>query len=274
MELFIHQPLDGLQLLHLRGLRRPFPGRLSQELGTHPWYSVTLTEKGVPGYYLRGEMQWVSHHQLSVIEPHELHVTYTHSTTPTHLRVLTLTPELWLTMLERPVVQFNPLHIDDTELSNAVHRLHLTFPALRLEFESRLVALLCCLTRRHIQPARQLPNYSEWQAVRQIKAFIRERYHCNISLGELSQLSDLPRERLIRSFRKVVGLPPHSYLLQVRITEAKHLLTYGLSLSETATDVGFVDQSHLHRYFKRLTGVTPGTYRRLFTARRSHSLSA
>jgi AraC-like DNA-binding protein len=268
MELYIYQPLDGLQLLHLRGLSRPFPGRLSQTLGTHPWYSVTLTEKGVSGYYLRGEMQWVSHHQLSVIEPHELHVTYTHSTTPTHLRVLTLTPDLWLTMLERPVVQFDPLHVDDTELANAVHRLHLTFPALRLELESQLIAVLCCLTQRHIQAGKPAPpNHPEWQAIRRVKAFIREFYRCNISLGELSQLSGLPRERLIRSFRRVVGLPPHSYLLQVRIAEARRLLAHGLSPSETATDVGFVDQSHLHRYFKRLTGITPGAYRQLCITR-------
>jgi AraC family transcriptional regulator len=33
-----------------------------------------------------------------------------------------------------------------------------------------------------------------------------------------------------------------------------------LSLAEIATQVGFVDQSHLHRYFKRLVGVTPKTY--------------
>jgi AraC family transcriptional regulator len=36
-----------------------------------------------------------------------------------------------------------------------------------------------------------------------------------------------------------------------------------LSLAEIAIQVGFVDQSHLHRHFKRLVGITPKNYRNI-----------
>ena len=58
-----------------------------------------------------------------------------------------------------------------------------------------------------------------------------------------------------------MGVPPHAYLRQIRIAQAKKLLKSGLSLADVAQTVGFTDQSHLNRWFKRLWGITPGQYR-------------
>jgi AraC-like DNA-binding protein len=55
-------------------------------------------------------------------------------------------------------------------------------------------------------------------------------------------------------------MTPHAYLRQVRVERAKEMLAAGLSISEVALAVGFFDQSHLTRYFKRILGLTPGTY--------------
>ena len=71
----------------------------------------------------------------------------------------------------------------------------------------------------------------------------------------------------MRVFRKVLGLPPHAYLVQVRITQAKKLLASGMAIAEVAAETGFSDQSHLHRHFKRIVGVTPGQYVKGFESR-------
>jgi AraC-like DNA-binding protein len=55
-------------------------------------------------------------------------------------------------------------------------------------------------------------------------------------------------------------MPPHEYQVQVRIMKAKTFLRLGRSISETASLVGFVDQSHFTRHFKRLVGITPGKF--------------
>jgi AraC family transcriptional regulator len=66
-----------------------------------------------------------------------------------------------------------------------------------------------------------------------------------------------------RRFRTVTGLPPHQYVLRRRIERAKHLLTRtDIPIAQVAFDCGFAHQEHLTRVFKRLTGLTPGAFRR------------
>ena len=62
------------------------------------------------------------------------------------------------------------------------------------------------------------------------------------------------------------GLPPHAYLLQLRLGHAKRLLAAGEAPAAVAAAVGFVDQSHLSRRFKGAFGITPGQYARACAA--------
>jgi AraC family transcriptional regulator len=58
-----------------------------------------------------------------------------------------------------------------------------------------------------------------------------------------------------------VGEPPHRYVIRLRIERAKELLREGrLSLAQVAAAVGFADQCHFNRHFKRLVGETPGQF--------------
>jgi hypothetical protein len=66
--------------------------------------------------------------------------------------------------------------------------------------------------------------------------------------------------QVIRSFSSATGMPPHSYLVGLRVERAKSALRSGLSPAAAALDVGFSDQSQLTRHFKRLTGVMPGRF--------------
>jgi AraC-like DNA-binding protein len=66
---------------------------------------------------------------------------------------------------------------------------------------------------------------------------------------------------LIRTFTRTVGMPPYTYLTQIRAERAKERLAAGRPAAETALAVGFADQSHLNRHFKKLTGTTPRLYR-------------
>ncbi|HET6267133.1 MAG TPA: AraC family transcriptional regulator [Acidobacteriota bacterium] len=91
--------------------------------------------------------------------------------------------------------------------------------------------------------------------------YIRESYNREITLSELAELSGLSPYHFLRCFKKAAGLPPFEFLTNIRIERARQLLARGLSIIETALATGFCDQSHFHRHFKRIVGVTPGQYR-------------
>lgn len=77
----------------------------------------------------------------------------------------------------------------------------------------------------------------------------------------MAEHAGLDKFWLSRAFRDEVGLPPHAYLTQLRVLRAKELLAAGVRPSEVAPQVGFYDQSQLHRHFRRIVGTTPGKYR-------------
>lgn len=82
----------------------------------------------------------------------------------------------------------------------------------------------------------------------------------NLSLHELAEAAHLSPFYLNRVFRAAAGVPPHTYLLQKRIKSALTVLTETGSIAAAAQSLGFADQSHFTRLFKREVGITPGRY--------------
>jgi AraC-like DNA-binding protein len=81
------------------------------------------------------------------------------------------------------------------------------------------------------------------------------------SLAEMAGELGLSRYQLVRAFREEVGMPPYAWLAQHRVAHAKGLLERGGQLADVATRLGFADQAHLTRWFRRVVGVTPGAFR-------------
>jgi AraC-like DNA-binding protein len=89
---------------------------------------------------------------------------------------------------------------------------------------------------------------------------IDERYASRLTLAELAGIAHVSPFHLVRTFKQQIGLSPHAYLNQVRIRRAKELLQRGASPAEAALSVGFYDQSHFGRHFKRTVGVSPARF--------------
>lgn len=154
--------------------------------------------------------------------------------------------------------------IRDRTLTQRVLSLLIAFEedaSLKLQLESHLITTLVHLITLYADPAPTIGNLSpEKRAVRQVRDYLEAYYTANVSLQTLASLVGLKPLRLLRVFRREMGLPPHAYLLQVRINRAKEFLIQGKTIVEVAGDTGFSDQSHLTRHFKRFVGVTPGQY--------------
>ena len=81
-----------------------------------------------------------------------------------------------------------------------------------------------------------------------------------ISLDELATHAELSRFHFVRAFKRHTGFTPHAFQIRLRLERARALLTSGVSPAETAVSVGFADQSHFTRHFKRLFRMTPGEF--------------
>lgn len=130
-----------------------------------------------------------------------------------------------------------------------------------LEQQSRLTV---CLRRmlHFMEEQRPVFNGRAKRAVRLAADHLRQRLQETVTLDELVAVSGLSRFHLLRSFAGEMGLPPHAYQIRLRIDHAMRLLREGSSPSVVAHLLGFADQSHLTRHFRRIMRTTPGEYLR------------
>jgi AraC-like DNA-binding protein len=91
---------------------------------------------------------------------------------------------------------------------------------------------------------------------------LHQAWASRIRIGCVAQRLGISVFRLIRQFRREVGLTPFAYLHQVRINHAGAMLRAGESITGAAYACGFSDQSHLTRAFRRQFGVPPGVFAR------------
>ncbi|MDE1011129.1 AraC family transcriptional regulator [Paraburkholderia agricolaris] len=92
------------------------------------------------------------------------------------------------------------------------------------------------------------------------RAFIEDHFDEPVTLAQLAALSALSVSRFATVFRQQYGSSPYRYLCGLRIQRAQTLLLEGVPGSVVATEVGFFDQSHFGRHFKRCCGMTPSMF--------------
>ena len=83
-----------------------------------------------------------------------------------------------------------------------------------------------------------------------------------LTLREAERILHVSSTHLVRCFSRAFGIPPHRYLLGRRIDAARRGLLAGEPVAQVAVSVGFHDQAHLTRHFKRHVGTTPARYAR------------
>jgi AraC-like DNA-binding protein len=89
--------------------------------------------------------------------------------------------------------------------------------------------------------------------------FLQE-YSDNHSLTSLGRRFAMSPFHFARVFRELAGVPPHRYLLNVRLGQAAHRLREGSSVTDACFACGFSHLSHFGRLFQRRFGVLPSQY--------------
>ncbi|AKZ55419.1 putative araC-family regulatory protein [Streptomyces ambofaciens ATCC 23877] len=231
----------------------------------HDEFTVGVTVGGLEVIAYRGGHIHSGPGSIVVLEPGEVHTGGPAAPEGYSYRALYAAPPLLADGTRAAALpHFREPVLDDPELAAALHAAHtdLTRRPDPLEAESRLPWLLTALARRH-STARATDDTVPGadRIARAVRDRLADELLAPPSLAALATDLGLSRYQLLRAFRTAAGIPPYAWLAQHRVARARGLLDAGLRPAEAAALVGFADQAHLTRWFRRVLGVTPAAYR-------------
>lgn len=258
---------SDLQLLNARYITHEFAPHFHEE------YAIGIIEAGAEEYVYRRQWHRAPSGSMVMVNPGEIHTGNAvtaegwayRMTYPSITLMRGIARELTGKNWDMPF--FRETVIQDSELVNRFRAFHRASEngESRLMRDELLYATYSLLIARY---ADNRPNpfklASEHNAVQQAREYIQSHYEQDISLEELALEVGLSAFHLSRVFRQETGLPPHKYHNQIRLSRARDLLTGGLAIADVAYRVGFADQSHLSKWFKRVYGVSPAQYQSKF----------
>ena len=256
---------DNLELLRARYIQHSFAPH------THETYAIGVISYGTE-CFVRNKQQYAAHAgSMALVNPGEVHTGqaadergWAYRVFYPSAKVMQLTATR---MADKPqaLPWFSQAVVQDEYVVGLMLKLHESLESVgatpsSLERESQFVWAMGQLILRHAseRPAPKLQV--ERKAILRIKEFLDHHYWQNVSLDQLAAQVHLSPFHFLRVFKQAFGLPPHAYLTQARVLRAKQLLAVGNPIAQVAQDVGFVDQSHLNKHFKRLVGITPRQY--------------
>lgn len=101
--------------------------------------------------------------------------------------------------------------------------------------------------------------------VRRTEDWLKTHSRDEDALGHAVRRAGIPERTLKRRFKAATGLALIDYLQNLRIEAGKELLeTTRMPVEDISAEVGYGDASFFRRLFKRLVGLTPVVYRRMF----------
>lgn len=110
--------------------------------------------------------------------------------------------------------------------------------------------------------ARYRPQTTPSIRLQRAIAHISKHYGRSIPESEVARVCEMSPSRFCREFKASFGVTFVEYLARHRVQEAKRLLgNRGMSVTDVAAAVGFMDPSYFTRVFRKIAGACPTDYR-------------
>lgn len=262
---FEHLPtFGGLEMLRARYQHMRFPKHM------HETYCIAVIEQGAQRFYRTGRAHVAPKGDILIVNAEDVHSTdEVKAEVGWGYQAIYPLPSLLKSLSagvcsdEGTVPWFAQAVLHDPELAQQFRLAFCLFAQEKntLLKETALSTALVQLMLRHAhfmsaQPFRSVSQQALWQ----VRDYLHADPARDFSLLELAQMAELSPWHFLRQFKLLLGMPPHAYLLQLRIRHAKKALLAGGAIATVAQLCGFTDQSHLNRHFKKTVGVTPGVF--------------
>lgn len=225
----------------------------------HETWTVLLVDDGAVRYDLDGRTLDAGRGTVNVLPPHVVHDGRP-GPSGMRKRVLYL-DERWLDhRLAGRAVDGGPLA--GAELAGVVASVHERLVAHDdLAAESALAFAVERIVAR-LDLRRAAPAVLEPGAARGLRRLLDAAPVHDVSLAGAAAQLDRSITHLVRSFRAAYGIAPHAYVTARRVEHARRRLLDGEAPAAVAAAVGFYDQAHLTRHFRRHTSTTPAAFAR------------
>ena len=91
--------------------------------------------------------------------------------------------------------------------------------------------------------------------------YIHNNYNHDITLNDLTEITNLEKNYLIRLFKQYMNSTPYQYITKYRFNIALSLIRRDYSLGEVALQIGYSDVASFSHAFKRIYGISPSSIR-------------
>ncbi|MEO3884889.1 AraC family transcriptional regulator [Nonomuraea sp. B5E05] len=235
----------------------------------HDGYAIGVIVGGVEEFHYRGTLHRAGTGELVLVNPDSVHTGQAGVPGGWAYRMLYPSIDALASIAAELGAPYATPHfpeqvVRDDEVAALLGRAHQAAErgdALAASTLSR--TLFARLVTRHAapRPAAALPAEGR-RAVREALDLLHGSLVDPPTLDDLAGAVGARPFALLRAFKAATGMPPHAYLTSLRVRQARRLLLSGVRPAQVAAEVGFTDQAHLNRHFKRVVGVPPAAYQR------------
>ena len=162
------------------------------------------------------------------------------------------------------------------EASEILHQMHFEMENQEIGFVTRvnhfIDSLLISIARQSTRQAARDRNFSKTFV--KLEQVLRQDLTRQWTVEEMAALFGLGTTAFTEKVKTETGFSPMNYLINIRISEAIKLLKQpGVTFTNIALETGFYSSQHFSTTFKKLTGYTPGQFRKTDIANKSTFLS-
>lgn len=275
---------------------------LQIEFASHDldWQGVVLEKGSSPHFYpknvytpyfyfalaLDQDLQWSAGTDKGVAELHTVpgeiwinppKTPFTHDISETcYFIILAIEEKLFLEachldVADKPLTFLNNYNVDDDAIRGIMNLFVLEAKSGGRNGYGYLKNLISLLSTHYIQSysnyadlISQNLNASKFEnhQLQKVEQYIDEHIGQIITVDELAELLHCSKFYFLREFKKLTGITPYQFLLNRRLAEAEKKLLANQSIASIAFDLGFNDQAHFTRVFKKHFGKTPGQFKK------------
>ena len=239
---------------------------------SHETFAIGIIGTGEIGIEFHAqEKQYLSPNQIVVFNPNQVH--HTNSKTKKSLDYYTLHVNLpWCKKIQSELfdekdkfINIRPNIIDEKNIHDKLIRIFENIRLNKSECDNeKLEEVLVYILKKYSKvDTDNEKNEYENILLDKVEKYILDNTDNPITLEDISLEVGYNESYITRVFKKKFGLTPHAFLINKRVEKAKRKLLNDedVNLAQLSNEVGFYDQSHFSKVFKRVFAMTPNNYK-------------